>query len=98
MNPMAYKKLRGLAIECESRTDAYTTNILRDMTTKDLHLFRKINHGIFNKPQWFPPIAKIDIKPQLAPSNFILRRVVATASDVTVSLTLAIFHVRKNRL
>jgi len=46
-------------------------------------------------PQWLPPNVKIDLKLQLTPSNFILRKVVGTAPDVTVSLISSILHVRK---
>jgi len=44
------------------------------------------------------PNVKIDIKLQLVPSNFILLKVVVTATDVPVSLTLAILHVRKQKV
>ena len=65
------------------------------MTTKNLNLAGKINHDIFDKPQWLPPNLKIDIKLQLAPSNFILQKVLGTAPDAKVLLNLAILHVRK---
>ena len=68
---------------------------LRDLTTKDLHLVGEISHDIFNIPQWWPPNVKIDIKLQLAPSSFILRKVLATPPDATFSLNSAMLHERK---
>jgi len=54
-----------------------TTNILSEVTTSGLHLARKIIHEKFNIPQGMPPNVMIDIKLQLAPSNFILRNVLS---------------------
>ena len=48
MNRMSHKLLRGMAIGYGYKTDKNTSNILRDATTKDLHLVGKINHEIFN--------------------------------------------------
>ena len=62
MTPMSYKQLRGMTIGYEYKTNTDTTNILREATTKDLHLVGKLNHEIFNIPQWLPPNVKIDIK------------------------------------
>ena len=66
------EKLIGMTIGYEYKTDTDTSNILRDVVTNDLHLVWKINHEIFNIPQWLPLHFKIDIKLQLPPSNFIL--------------------------
>ena len=74
MTPMSYKLLWGLDIGYESKTDNDTANILGDATTKDLHLDGKIKHELFNIPQWLPPNFKVDIKLQLAPSNFICKK------------------------
>ena len=93
MTPMSYKLLWGHDLGYEYKTDTDTTNILGDAITKDLHFVGKLNHELFNIPQRLPPNVKIDIKLQLAPSNFILLKIVRTASDVTVSLTSAILHV-----
>jgi hypothetical protein len=87
-----------MTIGYEYKTNTDTTNILREATTKDLHLVGKLNHGIFNIPQWLPPNVKIDIKLQLEPSNYIIRKVLEAAPDVTVSLTSAILHVRKQQV
>jgi hypothetical protein len=92
---MSYKELRGLAIGYEHKSDTDTGNILRDVTTKDLHLVGKLNHEKFNIPQWLPSNVKIDIKLQLALSNSILQKVIGTSPDVTVSLTSEILHARK---
>ena len=73
MTPMSHELLKGLVIGYEYKTDTDTTNIHRDTTTKGLHLVGKINHEIFNIPPWFPPNIKVDIKLQLALSNFILQ-------------------------
>ena len=40
----------------------------------------------------------IDIKLQLAPSNFNLRNLIVVAPDVTVSITSAVLHVRKQQV
>ena len=72
--------------------------MLRDVTTKDLHLVGKINNQIFNIPKLLPLNAKIDIKLQLAVSNFILQKVLGTAPDATVFLTSAILHLRKKQV
>ena len=95
INPLLNKLVKGLAIGYEYKQDSVTTNILEDAKTKVLHLVGKINHEIFNIPQRLPPNVKIDIKLQLALSNFILQKVLGTAPDLTVSLTLGILHVRK---
>ena len=42
-----------------------------------------------------PPNVKIDIKLKLVPSNLILRKLLDIAPHVTVYLTSAILHVRK---
>ena len=95
MAPMSHYKLRGLAIGYEYRTDTDATNILRDVTTKDLHLVGKTNHEIFIIPKWLPPNVKMDIKLQLALSNYILKKMVAPKYDLALSLTSAIMDVRK---
>ena len=64
------------------------------MTTKDLLLVRKINHEIFNIPEFASPYVYINIKLH-APSNFILQKVLGTAPDATVFLASAILHLRK---
>ena len=48
MTPMSHKLLKDTAIGYEYKTDTDTRNILRDATTKDLHLVGKTNHEIFN--------------------------------------------------
>ena len=58
----------------------------------ELHLVGKINHDISNIPQWLPLNVKVDIKLTLAPSNFMLRKVFATAPAATVSLISEILH------
>jgi len=98
MTPMSIKFLRGMAFGNEYKTDTYTSNILRDATNKDLNLVGKINFEIFNIPQWLPPNVRINIKLQLAPSNFILRKAVGAALDVTVSITSVILYVRKQQV
>jgi len=50
MSPMPYKELRSLAIGYGCRMDTDTTNLRRDVTTKDLHLVKNTNHEIFNIP------------------------------------------------
>ena len=72
MTSESYKKLRGLAIGYEYKKDTDTTNILREVTTSALHLIGKISREVFNIPQWMPPNLKIDIKSELALSDFIL--------------------------
>jgi len=62
MTPISYKRLKGSAIGYEYRTNTDATNILRDVTTKDLYLVGKTKHEIFNIPQWLPLNVKIDIK------------------------------------
>jgi len=64
------------------------------VTTKDLLLVRKINHEIFNIPEFVSPYVYINTKLH-APSNFILQKVLGTAPDAKVLLNLAILHVRK---
>ena len=59
-----------MAIGYKHKTSTDTSNILRDVTTKDLHLVGKINHEIFNITQYLPPKVKIDIQFEHAPSNF----------------------------
>ena len=95
MTPKSHKKLRGLAMKYQYKMDTNTVNTLRAVTTSDLHLVRKINHEIFNIQQWMPPNVKIDIMPQLGASNLILRMLLATAPDATVSLTSAMLYLRK---
>ena len=95
MTPMSCKTLRGLAIGYEYTTDTDTSNILRHMTAKYLHLAGKMNDEIFNITQWMPPNVKIQTKLQLASPNFILRKVFATATDGTIYLTLAMLHLQK---
>ena len=75
MTPNSYKKLIGIPIQYEYKTDTDITNILKEATTSYLHLVVKINHEIFNIPQWMPPNIRVNIKLQLALSNFILRKV-----------------------
>ena len=58
----------------------------------------KLNHEIFNISQWLPPNVKIDIKLQLAPSNFILRKTLAAAPDANVIIISAILRVRKQQV
>ena len=50
MNPVSCKKSTDLAILYDYKTDTDAINKLRDVTTTDLHLVGKINHGIFNIP------------------------------------------------
>ena len=97
MTPMSYKKLRGLAIGYEYRTDTNTSSIIRVLTTKDLHLVGKINHEIFNILNGCLPMLRLIIKLQLAPSNLILQKVFAASPDVTVSL-LQCFLYENNRV
>ena len=97
MTPISYKKLRSVAFGYEYKTDIDTTNILKDVTTKDINLVRSTNPEILDIPPWMPPNAKIDIKLHLAPSHFILQKVVAIANDLTVSLASAILPVRKQQ-
>ena len=49
------------------------------MANKDLHLVGKINDEIFNLPQWMHPNVKNHIELRFAPSDLILRKIVATA-------------------
>ena len=51
MTPMSHKLLRGFSVGYEYKTNSDSSNILSDVTTKDLHLVRKINHEIINIPQ-----------------------------------------------
>ena len=60
--PESFKKLRGLTIGYEYKTDTDSANILRKATNYDLHLVGKINHEIYNIPQRMPPNVKIYIK------------------------------------
>ena len=87
-----------MAIGYEYKMYIVTSNILGDATSKDLHLVWNINHEIYNIPQCLPPNVKIDTKLQLAPSRFILQKVVGTAPDVLFSLFSAILHVRKQQV
>ena len=48
-------------------------------------------------PQWLPQNIKMGTKLMLTPSNFSLRKVLATESDVTVFLKFVVFHVRKQQ-
>ena len=98
MTPISYKKLKDMAIGYEYKTDTETSNMLRDETAKDLHLGGKINHYMFKYISMGPPNVKIDTKLQLAPSRFILQKVVGTAPDVLFSLFSAILHVRKQQV
>ena len=98
VTPMSHGFLRYLAIGYEYKKDTDTSNILKDATTKDLHLVGKINHEIINKIQGLPPSFKIDIKLQTAPSSFNLQNVVGTVPSVTVSLTSEILYVREQQV
>jgi hypothetical protein len=98
MTPMAYKKLRGLPMGYDYRTNVDTDGELTWAVSKEYHLVGRLNHEIFNISQWMPPNVKIDIKLQLAPSNFILRKTLDAAPDANVNLTSAILHVRKQQV
>jgi hypothetical protein len=98
MTPKSYKELRGQAMGYEYRLNVDTDGELTTAVTKEYHLVGKLNHEIFNISQWLPPNVKIDIKLQLAPGNFILRKTIAGAPDATVNLTSAVLHVRKQQV
>jgi len=98
MTPKSYKELRGTSNGYEYITNTDSTDALKNATTSELHLVGKIYHEIFNIPQWLPPNVKVDIKLTLAPSNFILRKELAGNPDVSLSLTSAILHVRKQQV
>ena len=92
MTPISYKLLRDMAMGYEYKTDTDKNNLLRNATTRDLHLVGKINHKIVTIPQWLLPNVKIDIKLELTQSSFILGNVAGTGPDVTVFLISAIFN------
>jgi hypothetical protein len=50
MPPLSNKKLRSMTIGYEYKTNTDSSNILREATTKDLHLVGKLNDEIFNIP------------------------------------------------
>ena len=75
MAPKSFKELMGSANEYEYRADAGTTNAHREETISKLHLVGKIDHEIFNVPQWLPPNIKVAVKLTPVPSNYILRKV-----------------------
>jgi hypothetical protein len=87
MTPKSYKELRGQALCYEYRSNVDTGGNLSAAVTKEYHLVGKINHEIFNISQWLPPNVKIDIKLQLAPSSFILRKTLASAPDANIIIT-----------
>ena len=95
MTPDSYK---GLANGYEYTADTDTTDTLTRVTPSELHLVGKIKHETFNIPQWLPSNIKVEIKITLAPSNSIFQKVLATAPDVTVSLTSKILHIRKQHV
>ena len=74
ITPMSYKKLIGLVMGYDYRSNADADGELTWVVSKQYYLVVKLNHEIFNIPQWMPPNIKIDIKLQLASSNFILRK------------------------
>jgi hypothetical protein len=98
MTPKSYKELRGQALGYEYRPNVDTDGELTAAVTQEYHLVGKLNHQIFSISQWLPPNVKIDIKLQLAPSNFILRKTLAAAPDANVIITSAILHVRKQQV
>jgi len=98
MTPKAYKEMRGQSLGYEYRTGVDTDGELTTAVTQEYHLVGKLNHEIFNISQWLPPNVKIDIKLQMAPSNFILRKTLPAAPDANVIITSAILHVRKQQV
>ena len=95
MTPKSYKKLRGLAIAYAYKTDTDTTNILLPIYNQWFTLCWENKSWHFNAPQWMPPNVEFDLKLKLIFSNFIFRTVHCFTPDVTVALTLAMLHVRK---
>jgi len=78
--------------------DSDNTNILRKVTTSDSHLVGKIDHKIFNIPQWMLPNIKIDINLKFNPSYFHFSKCTCPCTLTTVTLTLAILHIQKQQI
>ena len=96
--PKSYKEWGVSANGYEYKTNTDTTDALKEAKTSELYYVGKINHEIFNIPQCLPPYIKVDIKLTLVPTNFILRKELPKSFDVTVSLTSAMLHIRKQHI
>ena len=94
----AYKDLRGQALGYEYGSGFDTDGELTAAVIQEYHLVGKLNPEIFDILQWLPPNVKIDIKLQLTPSNFLLRKTLAAAPDANIIITSAMLHVRKQQV